>query len=175
MTKMLDELELMSNSEDQYKHCYAAFGLAAYLAQVLEQEIENIWVKICYLDGEAAKHRTWDNFEATFSRTTMGRMWKLLSPKLLPSEELKCLVGEAIDSRNSLIHGYWYKNIPRIGSIEGRRWICRDLDRRIELFKSADSALEAYAAALRRKVGISDEKIAEEWSRMLKEFGWEDE
>lgn len=83
------------------------------------------------------------------------------------SLETATLLDQALQRRNWLTHHYFRSRVVKLGTIEGKREIVRELDADVELLQQADAALSAETAALATRKGLSRETIAagvKEWN-----------
>ncbi len=161
---------------EQVKEVYARFGLAVYCAQVLEHGIVNALVTLDLIPSRrhlARSAEEWgsevDSFMDRHFGATMGRMMKNLRGVTRVDDDLEQLLSDALDRRNWLVHDYFRERATEFLSSSGREQMLVEVDKSRDLFQAADKRLEATVAPLRRKAGLTDELLAMEYERMLKE------
>jgi hypothetical protein len=155
-------------TDEHVKTVYAQFGLAMYLAQVLEHGLVNALVVLDLLPSRVGKpvpRKEWEReFESFMERhfeTTLGRMIRNLKTVTPVPTELETILSDALRRRNFLAHDYFRERAEKFMSIEGREDMLSELQEAQALFEEADAKLTDVSRPLREKFGLTDERLAE--------------
>lgn len=158
----------MSNySKDEHvKTVYAHFGLAQYLAQVLEHGLANTLVYAELLPrraGEPVPRKQWeeefDGFMNQQFEKTLGRLIRGLRAITSVPTDLEDLLNNALKTRNFLAHHFFRERAESFMSRKGREEMIEELDQAQTLFSLADEKLAEVADPLREKYGLTDERL----------------
>jgi len=166
------------DKSEHVKEVYAHFGLAIYLAQVLEYALGFALVYLELIPQQEKRKFTreqwikeYDSFIDRHFEKTLGRMLQNLKSVTSISKDLELLLCEALTKRNCLAHDYFRNHAIDFMNEEGRNRMIQELQEAQSLFKEADNALEVAFRPVREKYGITDdwlEKHMEEWTSKLK-------
>lgn len=167
----------MDNGE-HIKEVYAHFGLAIYLAQVLEHGIVNTLV-CADLVPRRARHvsskEQWasefDAFMGGHFENTLGKLIKILQKQVTVPAALEKTLREALRLRNFLAHGFFRERAVEFASFSGREKMLVELKLAQQQFKRADIDLEAVAKPYRLKIGFTDERLAKAYEEFCREAG----
>lgn len=153
------------------REIYAFAGLALYHAQTLEHEIVNalglgeiirLWkVRVPKSNGELTDYRTrvdeiWDE---KYERTLGQLLTSLRQSGIAIAAGLDLLLRESLETRNRLVHRYFRERAQAWFDAAGRRSMAKELTAMSELFRNADTALHDATATIRKRMGMTDEKI----------------
>jgi hypothetical protein len=154
------------SAEDHVKEVYAQFGLALYLAQVLEHGLANALMSAVLLPHRAGKPVPRKEWEAEFDafmgqqfEQTLGRLIRSLGAATPVPPDLEGLLTEALRTRNFLSHHFFRERAEAFMSRRGRESMIEELKRAHVLFESADQGLTEVATPLREKYGLSDARL----------------
>jgi hypothetical protein len=122
------------DEDEQHKEVYAHFGLAIFMAQVLEHAIVNALV-CCDLipnrRGHALSQQEWsvevDRFMDGQFENTMGRLIKALKDAMVLPQDLVDHLDESLRRRNFLIHSYFRERDVVWLTEEGRLLMINEL------------------------------------------------
>jgi len=156
--------------DDHVKEVYAHFGLAMYMAQVLEHGIVNAFVFLNLLPKTEGKWSP-DEFEHymnTEFEKTLGRLIGKLRTLTTIDNDFEDLLGNTLKKRNWLAHDYFRERAEEFMSSTGRNLMIKELQESRDLFKEADRQLDVIITPLMKKVGLTDE-IVEEHLRKMKQ------
>ena len=151
------------------KDVYAHFGLAHYLAQVLEHGIVNAFVYLELIpsslkSNEVKSRAEWTaNFDEFMDRkfeATLGRLIRGLREHATITEELERTLSAALLRRNWLAHGYFRDRASSFLTTEGCDAMILELQESQKLFEDADQMLEAATKPNRLKYGFTDDLLA---------------
>lgn len=151
------------------KEVYAHFGLAHYLAQVLEHGIVNTFVCLELVPSklkstEVKTSAEWTaNFDEFMDRkfeATLGKLIRGLREHAVVTKELENTLSAALVKRNWLAHGYFRDRASAFLTTEGRNAMILELQESQKLFENADQMLESATKPTRLKYGFTDERIA---------------
>ena len=161
-------LEIMRDGDrdEHVKTVYAHFGLAMYLAQVLEHGLANAMMSAELLPRRAGKPVPRKEWEAEFDvfmdqqyQQTLGRLIRALKNVTSVPSDLEGLLSEALDRRNFLAHHYFRERAEAFMSWKGREKMIEELQGAQKLFDNADARLTEIAKPLREKYGLTDERL----------------
>jgi hypothetical protein len=153
------------------RELYALAGLAFYHAQTLEHEIVNtlglgeiirLWkVRIPKSNDEITEYRTrvdeiWDE---NYERTLGQLLGSLRQSGIVIPAGLDSLLRDGLKTRNRLVHSYFRERAQAWFDAEGRRSMAKELTEMSELFRNADSTLHEATANIRKRMGMTDEKV----------------
>ena len=166
----------IDEKSDHIREVYAHFGLAVYLAQVLEHGLVNAMVYLDLFPSNGRKVRTpaeWaervDSFMDGHFENTLGRMVKNLRTVTQVPDDLENLLSQSLKKRNWLVHEYFRVKAADFMSASGRDLMIAELEQAQGLFAAADRRLEAVVKPIREKYGHTDELLALELERMKEE------
>lgn len=155
-----------NGANEHVKTVYAQFGLALYLAQVLEHGLANALMFAELLPRRAGKpvpRKEWEaEFDAFMDRQfeqTLGRLIRGLRSVTSVPTDLEGLLTDALNTRNFLTHHFFRERAEHFMSRDGREKMIQELERAQKLFDAADERLTDVAKPLREKYGLSDEKL----------------
>lgn len=165
----------MGLEEDEHvKEIYAHFGLAMYLAQVLEYGIVNALV---YTDliprraKEVATNNQWsrefDDFMNVHFKHTFGKLIRTLSKHVSVPSSLEQELRQAIKLRNFLAHGFFRERSSEFMSFSGRESMLKELEEAQSQFSSADEHLKGIIEPYRIKVGLTDELLKKAFEEIV--------
>lgn len=168
----------MNNLEEQIKEVYAQFGLAIYLAQVLEHGIGNALVYSSLIPSNVGKvrsalewHEKFDQFLGLHFEKTLGRMISTLKAEIATTSNLESLLSEALRKRNWLAHHYFRERSDDFMNEAGRTKMIAELEEAQTLFSLADEVLETITKPLREKYGFTDERLEQFFDEYCEERG----
>lgn len=163
--------------DEQVKTVYAHFGLASYLSQVLEHGIVNSMAYFHLIPSKAASIRSaeeWekqvDDFMGGGFEKTLGGMIKALSAAVAIPPHLGELLSETQRRRNWLAHAYFRERASSLMTEVGRFQMIAELQDAQALFTRADAELEKIVLPLRKRYGLTDERLKKVVDRYLKEI-----
>lgn len=116
----------------QVREVYAQFGLAMYVAQVLEAGVLNaltlwealqLWGARQGMPFEDLSDELW---EANFA-LTLGGLLKKFRKAIAGDAALTAVLGDALRKRNQLAHSYFWNHAEDMMSFEGREAILAEL------------------------------------------------
>jgi hypothetical protein len=154
------------SNDEQVKTVYSHFGLALYLAQVLEYGLANALMCAELLPRRAGKPIPRKHWEAEFDlfmnqqfEKPLGRLVGGLRKVTSVPADLEGLLTTALKTRNFLAHHFFRERAEPFMSRDGREKIIQELERAQRLFEAADERLTEIAKPLREKYGLTDEKL----------------
>ena len=156
----------MDANTEQIKEVYAQFGLAIYLAQVLEHGIGNALVYTSLIPSNIGNVRSatewqekFDQFLGTHFEKTLGRMISTLKAQVAIPNNLESLLSTALKTRNWLAHHYFRDRSDEFMNEAGRMKMIVELEEAQALFSRTDQILGATIKPLREKHGFTDERF----------------
>jgi hypothetical protein len=150
----------------QIREVYSRFGLAMYMAQVLEHGMVNALLVLRLLPTmqDYADRRSWDEaferfYDAELAKT-YGNMVRALEDAALPSDMLDRLRA-AKSERDHLAHRFFREHDLDFMTLSGRTKMIAECEDLVELFQTLDRDLEAVVEPERNRFGITPEWIDE--------------
>jgi hypothetical protein len=153
-------LEIMSqDSRDEHvKTVYAHFGLALYLAQILEHGLANALISAELLPRRTGKPVPKTQWEAEFDlfmneqfNKPLGRLISGLRKATSVPVDLEALLTTALKTRNFLAHHFFRERAESFMSCDGREKMIKELESAQRLFEAADEKLTVESDSLRRR------------------------
>jgi len=155
------------DSKDEHvKTVYPHFGLALYLAQVLEHGLA---IALMYAEllprraGKPVPRKQWetefDLFMNEQFEKPLGRLIGGLRKATSVPADLEDLLTTALKTRNFLAHHFFRARAESFMSRDGRENMIEELESAQRFFDSADEKLTEVARPLREKYGLTDEKL----------------
>ena len=154
------------DEDDQAREVYAVYGLAAYMAAVLESGLAidltmlELISDIRNIKTEAEWQARHDTEMEKAHRLPLGAAIIRFRKKVALSEEASAVLSEALIARNYLIHHFFRDKIEQFYSPIGRARLHETLMSYVELFQRAERMLHAATATVRQKIGLTDDKLA---------------
>jgi hypothetical protein len=165
------------SKDEQVKTVYAHFGLALYLAQVLEHGLANalMWAELLpRRAGKPVSRKQWetefDLFMNQQFEKTLGRLIRGLGKAASVSADLEDILTDALKTRNFLAHHFFRERAESFMSRDGRDKMIEELERAQRLFDFAEVQLTEVAKPLREKYGFTDERLEPFEQEYLKKF-----
>jgi len=155
------------NNEEQIREVYAQFGLAIFLAQVLEHSLVNAMVAGRLAERETLTKPDVDAFMTEQFEKPLGRLISTLSKFVQVPDELAMILREALEERNWLAHHYFRERANMFMTEAGRQAMLDELPQSHQKFERAEEALTAMVRPIRERYGITDAKLAEYERRLL--------
>lgn len=143
---------------------YAAYGLAAEAAQVLEVDAGNVallfvafWMGTDQIDDE--KRALFSSLEHDVNRRTLGDLLRHIKSSIRFDETIIKVVDEAVEKRNYLTHHFFRVHNFAIFSKDGRREMTKELEEIQQMLSIAHSYLSALSSLLGKHAGIQEAEI----------------
>jgi hypothetical protein len=163
---------------EHVKTVYAHFGLAAYLAQVLEHGLVNALVFVDLVPNKSYQIKSkkeWehevDSFMDRHFEHSLGKMIRDLQAVVSVPEDLESLLAEALKRRNYLAHHFFRERAPEFMTTKGRDTMVGELREAQELFRQADQRLGEAIRPMRERYGVTDERLEQLYQELLTEIG----
>ncbi len=155
----------VDSRDEHVKAVYAHFGLAVYLAQVLEHGLVNALVFLELIPNRAGNpvpRKQWetevDSFLERNFETTLGKMIRSLKAVTPIPSDLETVLTDALTKRNFLAHHFFRERSDEFMSQEGRERMIEELQNAQALFDAADTKLSEATKSAREKYGFTDER-----------------
>ena len=149
----------------------AHFGLAIYLAQVLEHGIVNAMLVLRFVDGSGFSGAGVDRFMDQQFKNTLGMLIRDLREQTPLPSHLEGSLNRALKTRNWLIHDYFRERALEFMSFEGRESMLAELREVQEQLRQVDKMLESVVLPVANRLGLSKKRIDAEYETMLREHG----
>ena len=164
------KIQDLPDDGSQQKEVYAAAGLALYTAQVWERGMLNLALIMRRAKEDLPTVDDWDKSEDALSSLTAGGLRRTIEKEgLAPTKTLK-LWKKALDTRNALAHGFFYKHAAAFMVPEGRQLMLDELEDKIKQFELADEKTRDAIARTTKLWGITEEDIETEGQRLVEDF-----
>jgi hypothetical protein len=160
----------MDSDDEQTRDVYAHFGLAMYLAQILEHGIVNALVILRLPEKDKYTRQDIDEFMEGRFQKSLGALLKHLKSEVALPQDLESTLTEALTRRNYLAHHYFREKAESFVTRSGRAQMLEQLHVDQQLFERADEELEKALAPYRVKHGITDSVYEAEYKRMCQQF-----
>lgn len=153
------------------RETYAHFGLAVYLAQVLEHGIVNAMVVARLPLRQRFTRNDVDMLMDRQFAHTLGKLIRNLRADINVPPTLEDLLSRALRKRNWLCHTCWREHALNFMKWEGRELMIREFKDAQQLMSEADKALDAVVKPLAERGGITDEIFQRAYDEMCRENG----
>jgi hypothetical protein len=151
---------------EHHKEVYAQFGLALYMAQVLEHAIVNALLCCDLIPNrrrQVLSPADWayevDEFMDGHFENTMAKLIKGFKKVTAVPAELEACLEESLKARNFLAHSYFRERIELWFTEEYRNMMIVELQAARDLFKRTDMLIDQIVKPLQRRYGITDQVI----------------
>jgi hypothetical protein len=156
-------------ADEHIRETYAHFGLAVYLAQVLEHGIVNAMVaarlplrpSFTVADVDALMDKEFEN--------TLGKLIRNLKADVQIPPRLEDLLTTALRKRNWLCHDCWREHAVNFMKWEGRERMMAEFQEAQRLMKEADQALESLVRPMQVASGITQSMVDDIYAEMCRE------
>ncbi len=152
------------------REVFARYGLAMYMAQVLEHSIVNALIVLRFLPTRP-HHSSKESWEAAFDDfynnefgKTLGNMINTLDRLDIVPQHLVLQLRSIKKNRDVLAHSFFREHDLKFETQAGRVEMIAFCESAIAEFKAADEELEAFCAPYRRRYGMTDEWIEQKLS-----------
>jgi hypothetical protein len=149
------------NQDEQVREVYAHFGLAVYMAQVLEHALVNAMVVGRLAQRARVTASEIDDFMSEQFDATLGRLIQELGHYVVVPEALSGALKRALRTRNWLAHRYFRERAVEFMSEAGRSAMITELQDARNSFEAADQLLETVVRPIMARYGITDQTVAE--------------
>jgi hypothetical protein len=144
---------------------FLELGKAVYICQCFESSL-------CFLLSLMA-HESSEGEDGAFlaswdfhSKKTLGAMLKSLREKIEVPEELDGFLGEGVEKRNEVVHGFLTRNATRLADPKGRLEIEQELVALKREIKRRDVVVNKLLDTLLKKHGTSNEQLKRNADRL---------
>lgn len=170
---MTASASLPDDEDERARDLYAHFGLAYYLAAVLEEGLAQAIMQADFLVRKretitaagaagfdrAAYEAELDSYMERVNRMTAGAMARQLAQVTKLDAGLFTQMERAIERRNFLAHHFFRERIEKFYSRQGQDELLAELLGDQELFRSVDRAVHAALAPTREAVGMPEDLL----------------
>jgi hypothetical protein len=160
---------------EQIREVYSRYGLAMYMAQVLEHGMVNA-VIIMRILGTRGSHPDEENWQAAFDAAyeaglakTYGNMLRQLETLDGFPPDLLARLRAAKEDRDVLAHRFFRQNDVAFLNPRGRTAMIAWCEDRVELFKVLSDEVDAFLEPIQESHGISKEWIEQAQEQTLKD------
>jgi hypothetical protein len=153
------------NSSELLAPVFLAFGKAVYICQCFESSLCLLLSLLAHESSDSedgAFQASWD----FHSKKTLGALLKSLRERIDVPEELDEFLGEGVDKRNEVIHGFLTRNATRLADPKGRLEIEQELIAIKHEVKRRDVVVNRLLDSLLKKHGTSNEQLKRNADRL---------
>jgi len=153
---------------DDAKEVFAFFGLAAYYAQVLEQELL-LFASMLNLSGQTAlTPAVVGELFARLEARTLGQLVREARQLTTIPLEVEVNLSRALRERNRLAHTFFAEHAQEFMSAGGRIRMIDELRAATEQFQAVDRAITALREPLSTRLGITKDVAQREFDRLVR-------
>ncbi len=159
----------------QTREVYARYGLAMYMAQVLEHGMVNALITMrilptmrCHADA-TDWHKTFDVAYETGLSHTYGNMLRELEKFPEFPTDIFERIKMAKEDRDILAHRFFRHNDLAFMNLDGRTHMIAWCEQRIDLFKSLSDEIDEFIAPIQAKYGITEDWVECVYQKSLEE------
>lgn len=137
---------------------FIEFGKAVFICQSFES---SLCLLLSFMEHETSKDQE-GAFQASWdfhSKKTLGTLLKSLRERIEIPKNLDEFLGEGVDKRNELVHGFLTRNVGRLADSKGRLEIEQELVVLKREVKRRDVAVNRLLDALFKKYGTSNKQL----------------
>lgn len=98
---------------------FAAYGRAAYYAQLLEYDLVSVWMLDSITQGVSLTQQDLQQFQGEWSRKMLGKLLRPLKQSSLIPDDLKAFLETIRTTRNTLAHDFFLTMAYDIRSSDG--------------------------------------------------------
>ena len=144
---------------------FLEFGKAVYICQCFES---SLWLLLSMIahernNGEqGAFSAAWD----FHSKSTLGRLLRSLREQIEVPADLDSYLGEGIEARNKIVHGFLTRNARHLADPKERLKIESELLHLKEQVKRRDIVVNKLLDALLKKYGLSNDALKRNADRL---------
>lgn len=159
----------------QTREVYSRYGLAMYMAQVLEHGMVNAAIVMQTLrllrthPDEASWHRAYDEAYEKGLGKTYGNMLRALEGIADFSPELLARLRDLKEDRDILAHRFFRQNDLAFMNQDGRKAMIIWCEERVEKFKALSDDLDDFIAPIQERYGISREWVERAYQQSLED------
>jgi hypothetical protein len=156
------------NERERIRDVYAHFGLALYLAQVLEHAIVNAMVATRLPHRERATRTDIAAFMGDHFEKPLGRLIAGLGRYVAVPEASFTQLRAALQTRNWLAHHYFRERAVEFTNDSGRVMMIDELQSAQRLFEEVEASVTAIVRPIEERYGITKAEIAEYERRVIR-------
>jgi hypothetical protein len=144
---------------------FLEFGKAVYSCQCFESSLCFLLALMAHESSkgdDGAFLASWD----FHSKKTLGALLKSLRERIEVPEELDGFLGEGVEKRNEVVHGFLTRNATRLADPKGRLEIEQELVVLKREIKRRDVVVNKLIDTLLKKYGTSNEQLKRNADRL---------
>jgi len=162
-------LEVPTPEFDDPKEIYAFFGLAVYVANLLESSFINWTVALRLGTISGATRHDFDTAFGHFESRTLGQLLKATHLLAAVPAGIDAVLNKSLSSRNRLVHHFFREHAANAMHPAGQRVMIAELISMIELFNHADALVTPIYQSLWKRFGVDDDMIELELAKLIGE------
>lgn len=137
----VDRDDSIDDESYQMREVYAHFGVAVYMAQVLEHGVINL-LAVTRVMSLASSQEEYDKLVGKKFKDTLGNLAKELKSVALNDEKFIDDLARLVQVRNHLVHNYWREKIQLTMTPQGRNRLIEELSEIHASFSAFDKRLD---------------------------------
>lgn len=158
---------MIDNKAEQNRELFAYFGLAIYHAQCIERQLAILLAVKPGIDTQEFFWQEFDRLCSFYFRKTLGSLIETMKVTINIPKDLEISLQGALDTRNWLVHNFFWDRAVDILKEEGREMMINELRELSEGLNAIDDKFVDITNTLVRKLGVTEDVIQETLEKML--------
>jgi len=143
---------------------FAAFGKAAYYAQLMEYDLVSIWMLDSITQGVSLTQQDFLRFQEAWGKKTFGQLLKPLQKSNLISAEINGFLEQIRLARNRLVHDFFLDSAADLQTNDGRERTVAELQQMTKLIEKGKQFFANILHTYLKDFGVDAETI---WEHIL--------
>lgn len=170
----LDEDSRHESLSPVIKHVFACAGIAMHDAQVFEISLIVLLLGRARVTGHSGfKNISLADLEGALDGMTCGQLKAEVARLIELNDNATGLLNYALDARNKIAHGFFYRHASNFLNSAGRRFMVEELVEFMRRFRLANDLIDAASYSILEIAGVSRDQLQaaiEETFRMPKQM-----
>lgn len=150
---------------------FAAYGRAAYYAQLLEYDLVSLWMLDSVRQGVSLTREDLHQFQGEWSKKTLGKLLRPLKQSALIPEDLKQFLECIRTTRNILAHDFFLTAADDLRSLVGREQAKGQLQEIGHILKKGQKFFLNVLTTYAKDFGIDYDAIRRELREQIERDG----
>lgn len=148
---------------------FAAYGRAAYYAQLLDYDLVSVWMLDSITQGVSVTREDLRQFQRDWSKKTLGKLLHPLKQSALITDDLKHFLETVRRTRNTLVHDFFITVSDDLRSSDNRERAKAKLEEMGAILKQGQEFFVSVLTTYGKDFGIDVEAIHRELLERNKE------
>ncbi len=164
-----DIFEKMDRAEknNNIRHVFTVFGMAAFQAQALEFQARILLIGHARANEKISSFEEFQVLNDELSSCTLGRLMTKVRNTVPFDDNVKKLIEKGLQQRNFLSHDFYASTISHWHTTEGQFMMVKRLEKIAQACWKCDKLLEEITQQFIQKCGMSMEYVHEQTSQAL--------